>query len=218
MVLRILNMMKQQNFAKFASIGAMTLLGFNLVAPQNAQAILYDFDLTVNGFTATGTLETSGTGDFVNGDFTFTDWLVNLDNGTGGSPEFTFYGPSSPLANSTVGNSGNLEVGDIVATTSSLSFSNMTNASFDWWNMRPNSGNNGWICLGYCNGTDSTYIFINGVLQEESNITNVSNFLVLDAASASVPFEFSPTLGLLAVGSLFGISRLRKSTKSFKLK
>lgn len=41
--------------------------------------------------------------------------------------------------------------------------------------------------------------------------------LTVDIASASVP-EFSPTLGLLAVGGLFGISRLRKSVKSYKLK
>ena len=40
--------------------------------------------------------------------------------------------------------------------------------------------------------------------------------LTVNIASASVP-ECSPTLGLLAVGGLFGISRLRKSTKSNKL-
>lgn len=35
------------------------------------------------------------------------------------------------------------------------------------------------------------------------------------ATSTSVPFEFSPTLGILAVGSIFGLSRLRK--KAVKL-
>lgn len=34
--------------------------------------------------------------------------------------------------------------------------------------------------------------------------------VTFSSASASVPFEFSPSLGLVAVGSIFGLSRLRK--------
>jgi hypothetical protein len=37
------------------------------------------------------------------------------------------------------------------------------------------------------------------------------------SSSASVPFEFSPTLGLLTVGGIIGISRLRKSLATPKL-
>lgn len=39
----------------------------------------------------------------------------------------------------------------------------------------------------------------------------------VQATSTSVPFEFSPTLGILAVGSIFGISHLRKKSAAYKL-
>lgn len=45
---------------------------------------------------------------------------------------------------------------------------------------------------------------------------NGSSF-VFSGASTSVPFEFSPTLGLFLVGSLFGVSRYAKSRKAAKL-
>jgi hypothetical protein len=216
MVLRILKMMKQQNCGKFASIGAMTLLGFNLVVPQNAQAITYDVDFSVNSFSATGTLETSGTGDLANGDFTFTDWEVFLDDGSGGAPEATLT-PADNVITNLQHQPTNFSTGDVVATNSTLSFSNLGNnreafAMFD-------SGFRNGLCFGFCFFTQlETGIRIANVNQIDSTGASGTNFAVFDAASASVPFEFSPTLGLLAVGSLFGISRLRKSTKSFKLK
>ncbi len=37
--------------------------------------------------------------------------------------------------------------------------------------------------------------------------------LALSSASASVPFEFAPSLGLLAVGGIVGVSQLRKKIK-----
>jgi hypothetical protein len=46
---------------------------------------------------------------------------------------------------------------------------------------------------------------------------NNSSSLTFSEASASVPFEFSPTLGLLLVSSLFGVSRYAKSRKAAKL-
>ena len=38
-----------------------------------------------------------------------------------------------------------------------------------------------------------------------------------ETASASVPFEFSPTLGLFLMGGVFGVSRYAKSRKANKL-
>ena len=46
-------------------------------------------------------------------------------------------------------------------------------------------------------------------IQAQNNYVAYDN-VALNEASASVPFEFSPTLGILAVGSIFGVSRLRK--------
>lgn len=42
------------------------------------------------------------------------------------------------------------------------------------------------------------------------------NYVFTDASAAAVPFEFSPTLGFLAVGGIFGISRLRKNIAAKK--
>lgn len=41
--------------------------------------------------------------------------------------------------------------------------------------------------------------------------------VVYDSSTASVPFEFSPALGLLAVGSVWGVSRLRKRLAASKI-
>ena len=41
--------------------------------------------------------------------------------------------------------------------------------------------------------------------------------VVHSSTSASVPFEFSPTLGLLAVGGIWGVSRLRKRMAASKI-
>ena len=48
------------------------------------------------------------------------------------------------------------------------------------------------------------WITINGSTFEAANI-------VPEPPGTAVPFEFSPTLGLLGVGSIFGLSRLRRS-------
>jgi hypothetical protein len=42
-----------------------------------------------------------------------------------------------------------------------------------------------------------------------------ANFSVT-AATTAVPFEFSPTLGLVSIGSIFGLSRLRKHLATHK--
>jgi hypothetical protein len=45
----------------------------------------------------------------------------------------------------------------------------------------------------------------------------LNSTLTFSDGSASVPFEFSPTLGLLLMGGVFGISRYAKSRKAIKL-
>lgn len=42
-------------------------------------------------------------------------------------------------------------------------------------------------------------------------------FAVDDVVSSSVPFEFSPSLGLFAIGSMWGVSRLRKKVSVNKI-
>lgn len=43
-----------------------------------------------------------------------------------------------------------------------------------------------------------------------------SETVAFSVSATSVPFEFSPGLGLLTVGGIFGVSRLRKSMKARK--
>ena len=210
--------MIQQNFSKLASLSVISLLGWNLIAPQKAQAIIYDVDFSLNGFSATGTLETSSTGDLANGDFAFTNWEVFLDDGSGGAPEFTL----TPANQSTTAPGlvfGTLNTGDIVATSNALSFSSINEGTGAF--AIGDSSISNFLCFGSCiSGTGSdTSIGINSVNQVDDTGALGANFAVFDAqTSASVPFEFSPTLGLLAVGGLFGVSRLRKYAKSLKLK
>ena len=56
----------------------------------------------------------------------------------------------------------------------------------------------------------TTFTNLDSVIIQPTNDILAYDNVALNEASASVPFEFSPTLGILAVGSIFGISRLRK--------
>ena len=198
--------MTQKNFQKLVNLGAIAVLGWNLIATKNALAIIYDVDVDLSGFTATGTIETSGVGDFINGDFTFTDWLIDLNDGNGNI--FTLGGPGF---GDSITNNGGLEIGDIIATNSSLSFDLDTSGDFteDGFMILNSFGFND-LCLGLACGTVGGGIVVNGV---GSNTFSTATW----QASASVPFEFSPTLGLLAVGGLISVSHLCKSVKSHKI-
>lgn len=82
---------------------------------------------------------------------------------------------------------GNLDDGGVVSTTF-----NATQNEFNTFNL------------------PATFTNLNTVTIQSSDSFPVFDNFALNETSASVPFEFSPTLGILAVGSIFGISRLRK--------
>ena len=209
-----------QNYVKLASLSVITLLGSSLIASEKALATVYDVDFSIDSFTATGTLETSGTGDLARGDFNFIDWEIFLDDGSRGIPE-AILTPENQIADAPELIFGDLDVGDIVADSNTLSFSNInTDSKFqafgptDSTTFPPENG----VCFGAC--TDSfpqTLIRISGIDRVNNTGAFGNNFVVFDAASVSVS-EFSHTIGLLAVGGFIGISRLRKSVKSLKLK
>jgi hypothetical protein len=65
---------------------------------------------------------------------------------------------------------------------------------------------------------DSSYIYDTfNTPQDEYAYDSAGASLTFSDGSASVPFEFSPTLGLLLMGGVFGISRYAKSRKAIKL-
>ena len=73
---------------------------------------------------------------------------------------------------------------------------------------------------------DSDTWVIEGVLASEVQLQwnavatgdTRNEWITIDGESFSVPFEFSPTLGLLGVGSLFGVAQLRKKLNHKSLK
>ena len=65
--------------------------------------------------------------------------------------------------------------------------------------------------------TTSTTLRFPSRLREQNEAFLGGNILFEDATATSVPFEFSPTLGLLLVGGLFGGSKLCRRYKSSKV-
>lgn len=66
-------------------------------------------------------------------------------------------------------------------------------------------------CFG---GAQSSPVGINNALTFDRDANTVANF---DAATASVPFEFSPTFGLLLVGGLLGGNHFYRRHKASKI-
>lgn len=209
-----------QNYVKLASLSVITLLGYSLISSEKALATVYDVDFSLDSFTATGSLETSGIGDLASGDFSFIDWKIFLDDGSGGIPE-AILTPENQIADAPELIFGDLDVGDIVADLNTLSFSNIgTDSRFqafgptDSASFPPENG----LCFGICiDSFPQALIRISGVDRVNNTGASGNNFVVFDAASVSVS-EFSSTLSLLAVGGIIGVSHLRKSAKSLKLK
>ena len=71
----------------------------------------------------------------------------------------------------------------------------------------PSTGNNSTTFLGFIADGSFTTLTVDSA-NGSFDAFSMDNFVY--ASSASVPFEFSPTLGLLAVGGVWGVSRLRK--------
>lgn len=192
-------------------IGALSILGF---FPNQAQAVIATFEgvapagdfsvinpYTESGFSFEGI---GGTAHLVISD-SFTDTAI--DNGT----DYGYFTASSRT----------LEITDLSGNPFSLQ-------SFDAGNTLGRSG--GLLTVtGIFNGGGSvvdtfttasevfttfnlpaTFTNLDSVTIQAQNDSVAYDNVALNEASASVPFEFSPTLGILAVGSIFSISRLRK--------
>jgi hypothetical protein len=76
-----------------------------------------------------------------------------------------------------------------------------------------NNGNGTWSTVNFVSEVDSVLVQKSGGNGSAYGIDNY-NFT---ATSAAVPFEFSPTLGLLLVGSLLGGNRLYRQHKASKI-
>jgi hypothetical protein len=195
------------------------LLGLllNLVFSNRAEAIVYNvnasFDDGVNTGTIIGTMETlagnnpSGLGDYASGDFTFGNYQLNLIIG---GKTFTAINSNSTLSIQS------LEVGDLTANNTGLflDFRNPVDTQ-DVFDIMSTSSEGGLGILSYP-GSQNTIYDSTIVVGKAPNISVVTdsgeiNFQLGTAvSSASVPWEFSPSLGLIFTGAFWGLfSRLR---------
>jgi hypothetical protein len=226
-------MMKQQNFGKFASLGAMTLLGFNLVAPQNAQAIISGVSASTDMGSGFGTnIQNTINGNGLSSlSLTATHDPTSIPNSwvssSGLTGNITFdLGGQYDLSSLSFwnqngggpGSSGSTGIRGVTIQTSNdnVSYTNLAGGPTQFSQVAA-SGN---ASPEIFNFTPVQASFVRFQVSSNWGDSDQTGFaeVQFDDSSTAVPFEFSPTLGLLAVGGLIGISHLRKSTKSFKLK
>lgn len=77
------------------------------------------------------------------------------------------------------------------------------------------SGTKGFIGIVSTDGSFDNVVFNNS--NGFGTYNAIDNVAWGNASAAAVPFEFSPTLGLLAVGSLWGVNYLRKKRATNKI-
>lgn len=72
------------------------------------------------------------------------------------------------------------------------------------------NGTKDFIGIVATDGSFDNVVFDTNIVTGSGTFNAVDNVEWGSASAAAVPFEFSPTLGLLAVGSLWGANHLRK--------
>lgn len=193
-------------------LGALTLLGF---FPNQAQAVIITFEDAA--VTSSNRIDP------------YTESGFRL-RGVNGSEHFVF----SDSSTSSIGNGTNhnyLQRGSLTLEIESLTSDPFSIQNFDGGILRSFgtisdgiltvTGNldDGGVVSTTFNATQNefntfnlpaTFTNLNTVTIQSSDSFPVFDNIALNETSASVPFEFSPTLGILAVGSIFGVSRLRK--------
>ena len=193
--------------SKIANIGlAITMiLG---VSANNAQALDFTFsDFTADTESANGVFRVSDSA--TSGTITasdFEDWEINIT----GTNNVVLYGPGGNFGtqNSTFF-SGFNNLASLDLDSNSITFFS------DWAILDTLDGTTaGFTAAIGQNGTSSSVInrFIEG-----SSVASENTTIGLSATSAAVPFEFSPTLGLLMIGGIFTGSRFLKKRKNLYL-
>lgn len=189
----------------------------NSVFCSRAEAVIYAIDFTlndgVNTGTAIGTLETvpeinvDGFGDYASGDFSFGNYEIelNVEENT-----FTLNNSNSTLF------IRDLEVGDLTASSTDLfiDLSDPVDSNGDIFEITRNAGDGGAIgedfALAFSSFLSSGNPSYQSVLAVETSYVIdsevISYSLGTPEISASVPFEFSPSVGLLMVLGFCGFS------------
>ena len=218
-------MKKLQSLVKIAALSVATVFALT----QPAKAVLFNtFEFTDENGIGTGRVP----GETVTGTITF-DSLNPGDSATGVAADSVVVDsiPSWSVSNNLWNDSPDMSLGVELT-----QFINGEGADFNSSIPETNTWNiiNGTIISGeflsIVNNQESVALAsketniirsyvrdVNSGSGNELLYDNNSSSLTFSEASASVPFEFSPTLGLFLVGGLFSISRYAKSRKAAKL-
>lgn len=205
-------MKKLQSLVKIAALSVATV--FTLTLP--AKAILVNtFEFTDEDGLGSGRVP----GETVTGTITFNS-LNPGDSATGVAADSVVVDSIPSWLDSTWGDAAGMDIGvNIASLTGTLDNDNTFNISNGVI-----SDSDFFVAFVEDEALElSTFNQINGsvVWDRNPNFNYARDFdsssLTFSEASASVPFEFSPTLGLFLVGGVFGISRYAKSRKAAKL-
>ena len=219
-------MKKLQSCVKIAAISVATV--FSLTQPAKAvlfNTFTYDNDNgTTTGGSVTGSIgfNSLNPGDSASGvaaDSLTIDSVpsfleANFDDAFGfqlGENILT-----SPDLVNLSGNSWNINSGVVEVPTGNI-FNANTNNSASTDNYERVFFNNSSSFNNLVNANDDSFTGTESINYARDFTSPNSLVFTPETSSASVPFEFSPTLGLLLMGGMFGISRYAKSRKVSKL-
>ena len=194
-------MKKLQSLVKVAALSVATVFALT----QPAKAIIYSWEFTnEDGQQGSVTDKISGTVEFANPVF----------NGSASAIDVRVTEVTSAIDLSFLSDSSEVELNQNVLLTNPSSESNtfnfgssgeITSASFAQFGDQT-------LSLGGFSGSS--------LLNQSAGFTDTfadSDSSSLTFSQASVPFEFSPTLGLFLMGGMFGMARYAKSRKANKL-
>ena len=212
-------MKKLQSLGKIAALSVATVFALT----QPAKAVLFNtFEFTdENGYGAVGRVP----GETVTGTITF-NGLNPGDSATGVAADSVVV-DSIPNWYNAWGDATDMQVGinlvpfingeNILGATEINSF-NVNNGTIATGESDFIAGlNDEALALAAYDPDSGVQSFISADNASSAAWDADSSSLSFSQTSASVPFEFSPTLGLFLVGGLFGISRYAKSRKAAKL-
>ncbi|MDJ0533849.1 MAG: hypothetical protein QNJ70_15390 [Xenococcaceae cyanobacterium MO_207.B15] len=199
-------MLNQISLGKVASIGMATTLALAFSA-NNAKALDFTFSgLSSSPLTASGTFRIDDaaipSSDLSQSDFL--DWEINIVNG-GNTTTLYGIGGNFGTPNSEIGGfASGISVDD-----STLDFSGITSGELFCITTVPSGG-----CT-FTPGQQGFFVANRNFFRfGDSNAIGAESGTTFTATATAVPFELSPTLGLLMVGGSWGVNRLRKSRKS----
>ena len=204
-------MKKLQSLGKIAAVFSLAMTATSVAKPAKAVIEVINFDSFTVGQTIPGNT-------FISQGVTFDQNLVIFNSAGGALPS------SAPNAAANADTIGGSLSGFFTETVNSISvFAGDNGSDTETVTLVGLDDSDNILASDTFTGLSAQLLSISspGITNFEINQTGliaIDDFSFdTSSTSASVPFEFSPTLGLLLIGGVFGISRYAKSRKAAKL-